>query len=250
MPKSSDESLQETLDIKSNERILFLGRTRSGKTFLARYLMRGLKRFAALDPKGSLGKWKLQTWDKDSRKLLRDGEPVRVRIESEPGVDPVDYWESVLRELYDIGLETGQLFIYLDETFLLSDGNGTRYPRALRDIWTTGGEKGIGAAAATQVPRFIPKYLITEAEHIFLFRLTLKEHRDYVADSTDDRLAIPIPKEDRHGFYYYSIFADDPLYYRQYERAQGEGWEEIASEASAGDDHKEREAEHGAMERA
>lgn len=244
MPKSSQETVDATIDIKSNERILFLGRTRSGKSYLARYLLRGLKRLVVCDPKMSraIGKWRLQPWDSESKKALRAGDPIRIRILGQADVDPVEYWESILRELYNIGVETGQLFIYIDDVYLLSSGEqGTKFPRAVRDIWTMGGEQGIGAAAATQVPRYIPKYLLTEAEHLFLFRLTLLEHRQYVAESTDDRLAIPIPKEDRHGFYYYSIFTDDPVYFQRYEREEGETFEAIAEEEES-PDGKERES--------
>ncbi len=229
MPSATtDELTAQAIEIGTDQRIYIVGRTRSGKSYLARHLFRSIKRFVVCDPKNALGKWKLQDWNHETEKLLREGEPMRVRIVGEPFADPLDFWDDMLRRLFAIGEQTGQLFVYVDEVFLLSGGEGAKFPQGLRAIWTNGGGIGIGACAVSQFPRFIPKYLISEAEHFFVFRLTLPEHRKYVADWTDERLASPIPKDDEHGFYYYSIFGDDPVYFPKLEKGHGEGWGEIA----------------------
>lgn len=219
---SSDEA---AIEIASNERAYIVGRTRSGKTYLARYLLRSCRRLLACDPKGGLDDWRLEPWNPQTREALADGKDVRIRVTRQPGSDPVAWWESVLAAAY----EAGDLVVYIDEVYLLSRGEGTGgYPIALRDIWTQGAGQGIGGFAVSQRPRFVPKYLLSEAEHAFLFRLVLPADREAVAEWTHERLAQPIPRHDRHGFWYMSIDRDEPIYIPRLHTGRGEGWGQLS----------------------
>jgi hypothetical protein len=219
-----DESKGNEIAIEADERSYIVGRTRSGKSTLARYLLRSPRRLVACDPKRSLGDWKLESWNRETREALLEGRDVRVRVTPEPGAKPEEFWETILRTVFN----AGDCILYVDEVYLLTESESpTGYPPALRDIWTGGGEQGIGAFAISQRPRFIPKYLISEAEHFFVFRLLLEADRQYVADFTHPRLEQKIPLEHKHGFWYMSIFDDEPIYIPQLETGHGEGWGQV-----------------------
>lgn len=223
-----DETQPIEINIPADERTAIFGKTRSGKTYLTRHITRKIRRFVALDPKNSLGDWGLAPWDRDSRELLISGtEPVRVRVPWVAGRDPAEYWESILRVIFD----SGNVLVYCDETYLLAGGaRGTSYPPALRDIWTAGGELGIGGISVSQRPRFIPSFVISESEHVFCFRLRLPEDRARVAEFTDKSFEEAIPKDDPHGFIYMGVDDYDPIYVDKLPSKHGEGWGSMIEE--------------------
>jgi hypothetical protein len=220
----AEESTGNEIEISANERVYIVGRTLSGKSTLARYLLHSVRRLVVCDPKDGLGQWKLEAWDRDTRQALLEGEDVRVRITPEPARDPATYWESVLRTVFD----AGDCVVYVDEVYLLSESESSAgYPIALRDIWTSGAQRGIGGFAVSQRPRFVPKYLLSESEHVFLFRLLLLADRKCVAEFTHERMVQEIPRSDEHGFWYMSIRDLEPIYIPKLETGHGEGWGEV-----------------------
>ncbi len=203
------------IEIREDQRAAIVGKTGSGKTYLARRMLRPLRRLVVLDPKGTLHKWGLEEWDRGSRKRLADGEDVRVRVALEAGTNPNRFWEAVMQEVY----EAADVFVYIDEAYGVVTGpNPGEY---LQAIWTRGREFRVGAIAASQRPKRIPLIMLSEADHLFVFRLGLKADRDFMAEfvpeaSTgegEERTVFPdIPVKDKYGFWYYNTEADRPLY--------------------------------------
>lgn len=211
-----------TIQINPDQRTFVTGKTGSGKTFLVKRLIRPLSRVVVLDSKGTLDKWGLEEWDRDSRKKLGSGEDVRVRVAIEPGRDPARFWEDVLEEVYN----AANVMLYIDEASQIAQGaNPSPW---LNSVWTRGREFGVGAIAASQRPRQIPRILISEAEHVLIFRLNLQGDRDYMAEMVGETGRVwpwedpdeaevrstreALPYDEPHGFWYMNMASDAPIY--------------------------------------
>src|SRR4051812_37136466 len=108
---------QNPLQIHSNQRVSFAGKTGSGKTFLAQYLLRGFKRLIVIDPKMVLGtpKWNLQEPDNKLLKALKKGEPARLRFFNPPAInkDGEPIWDSI----FELAWEVADVTVYIDEMY-------------------------------------------------------------------------------------------------------------------------------------
>ena len=199
------------LQITSSQRVFTAGRTGSGKTYFERYVLAGIQRLVALDPKGTLGRmapeWNLEDWSDRGRRKLLAGEPVRLRVPPPPvdvGDDP-RYWDTYIRDVY----RAGNCILYLDEIYGVVPP-GSKPPPSLTACYTRGRELGIGVHGCTQRPAWVPLFAMSEADWFFVFRLTLDEDRRRLASFMGASVMEPI--KDRHGFLSYHVEWDEPIY--------------------------------------
>lgn len=194
--------------------MFFTGKTGSGKSFLARYLLRSFHRLIVIDPKisPSIDRWNLQPYDGDGIKLLQKGENARLRISDPPAIDRDGYpvWDAV----FELAWQVADICVYIDE--MSSVAKNGQMTWALRRAYQQGREHGVGIWAATQRPSRVPLEMFSEAEWGFLFMLKMEADRKRVAGSTGyDRLLEPI--RDEHGFFVYYETWPDAVYYEQFE---------------------------------
>lgn len=198
------------ISLASNERVFICGKTGSGKTFLARYLTRKIKRLVVLDGKGTLGgaDWGLEDWNENND--VRDPQAA-FRLRAVPGLksDLTDYWDSVLETC----MRAGNITIYIDELYAVCPPNKAASP-TLFACYTRGREFGLGMWASTQRPVWIPLVAMSEAEHFFMFRLQLWEDKQRLAAFMGDEVLNPI--RDEHGFFYMKAIEDDVTYFHQF----------------------------------
>ena len=203
------------LVIKSNERIALVGKTGSGKTYMARQLTIGLTRLVVLDPKGTIGLatgrdgWNVEDWSRAGAKRLADGAPVRLRVPG-PGPDdpdPFGYWMPFLRELFN----AGDCALYIDEMFAVNRP-GTFPSAELMALYTRGRELGIGVFAATQRPSLVPLVMLSECEWLFTFRLLLEQDRKRMAEICGTAVLAPVPPDQLHGYWLYNTAWGAPVY--------------------------------------
>jgi hypothetical protein len=190
--------------VKANERVAYVGKTGSGKTFLARHVLAPIRRLVVFDPKATLGgpEWNLESGREAERRLLRGGD-ARIRIRA-----PLDDdWTPYLRMVW----EARNVTLYIDEVYALVP-EGKRAPAEFNALYTRGREMGIGVHASTQRPRSIPAVTLTEAEWLFVFRVARPEDRNYVAGFGDEQGLMKGLPRDEHGFWTYKATWRKPIY--------------------------------------
>lgn len=163
-----------TITIKPSERWVILGKTGSGKTAFAKYMLRllqGKMRIVIVDPKeywlGDNPVWasRKEEGTVDKPRLVQTFDP-KLSVQClQPDEEEDDSLEKLCREV----LKTRRTFMYFDET----EGIATAHhvPGYLRRIWKTGRALKVGAWVSTQAPTGIPKIFKSQAEKFFVFKV-------------------------------------------------------------------------------
>lgn len=182
----------------ASERAVFVGQTGSGKTTLARVLLRSRPWVVVLDVKGTLG-WKEYKLVRTLRQLPERPQdaprviyrPTHAELRSDAVMDALAWW------VY----ERGNTTLYIDELYGYLEPFGGAVAPGLHACLTRGRERGVEVWCATQRPYRIPLSVLSESEHVYVFRLKVREDRKRVEEVTgiDETLIARLPK---HHFYY------------------------------------------------
>ncbi len=182
----------------ATDRAVFVGQTGSGKTTLARVLLRSRPWVVVLDVKGTLA-WR-------EYKLVRRLKHLPARPEEAPRViyRPTHEElrsESVMDALAWWVYERGNTTLYVDELYGYLEPFGGGIAPGLHACLTRGRERGVEVWCSTQRPFRIPLSVLSESEHVYVFRLKVREDRRRVEEVTgiDEELIARLPK---HHFYY------------------------------------------------
>lgn len=187
------------ISIRGDERVLTCGKTGSGKTFAMRHMLTAYPRviyldsLARLDMEPSSGEEALETMNNND--------------EYQICIDDNETFETVVMNKF----EEGGFIVYIDETYAICEPKKS-VPPVINLLWTRGRGNGIGAWAATQRPAWLPLFLLSEAEHYFVFRLQLDEDRKRLS-SLVGKSVLDLPT-DKHGFNYYRPGDDIHIYKR------------------------------------
>lgn len=184
------------IHIRNDERVIFAGRTGSGKTVLAKHLLKRLNRVIVIDPKHT---FRLEGYE-IRRSLPAQGSDFRIiyrpRMQDDDGLALV--LSQAMRGKY--------VTIYVDELATLAE----MFPVStvvLQDIARTGRERHVAIWAATQRPRGVPKVFFTEAEVVFLFDLRWEDDRKHIAQFIGPEAEEEI---ERYTFWYYTTEDSEP----------------------------------------
>ena len=198
----------QEIKIAPNRRYTFVGKTRSGKSFLAWFLLRRFsqadknRQIIFIDPKHEHRKFGKGD-SIDTPKLVSTYDP-KARVQ----IFQTYEWTQELERMVDAVLKRGNAIVVLDE--LGGIATATHVPTGITRLWTQGGGKGVGAWAMIQFPKRVPKVIKSQSEMFFMFRITDAKDRadmhDYIPDRNIVDKALP-----KHFFWLYSDDMDEAL---------------------------------------
>lgn len=184
------------ITINTSDRVCLFGRTGSGKTTLAKYLLSRVNHYLVLDAKHTFSIPNIPIVEEYNRSY--DKQIIRADYDAETEV-----YDDALLQSFAIG----DIVVYLDETTLINPNTRTINPPLGRLI-RTGRERSIGVWLSSQRPKDIPSVVFTEAEHFFLFQLQFKADREKVVDFTSERLEPALDSIRGHDAVYYNVLSD------------------------------------------
>jgi hypothetical protein len=191
---------------KPDQRLILVGATGTGKTTLARQLLKPFPSIIVIDSKCTYGG--------------KEGEPGYEMVSTptalkrlRASVDYIQYrpdetHQTVLDydEVYKWCYRRQNLMVYTDEAFLVH--HGSYAPDWLRACVTCGRELGIGMITGTQRPRGIDLRLMTEAEIFIAFDLRHKDDRRRMAEMGGDEFMVRPPQ---HAFHVWRAGDSRPM---------------------------------------
>lgn len=161
-----------------NDRVAIFGQTGSGKTLLARALLEEREYVVVLDTKRRIN-WPGYVVFTDFNKMS-DIDPTRVKkVIYRPSFDDITNNDGALiNAFFRWVYERQRCTLYVDE--LSSVSNGDTYPHHYGACLMQGRELGIEVVSGTQRPTNIPQIAMSEAEHVYCFKLRMFADRQRV----------------------------------------------------------------------
>jgi energy-coupling factor transporter ATP-binding protein EcfA2 len=165
---------------RRNDRVFVTGQTGSGKTTLVRILLQHRKYVVVLDVKGTM-KWPGYTIYTKLDKVM-DADPEKIKkIIYKPAYEDLAS-EYVINDFFKWVYERHNTTLYVDE--LAGVSNGNVYPYYYGACLMRGRELGIEVISGSQRPTSIPQIAMSEAEHVYAFKLRMSQDRARVESLT------------------------------------------------------------------
>jgi DNA helicase HerA-like ATPase len=175
----------QAVDLKAliprrTDRALLSGQTGSGKTTLAQVLLQHREYVVVLDVKGTLNWGGYRVFPE--LKKLKDVDPVEVKkIIYRPTYAELGS-EEAINDFFGWVYDRRNTTLYVDE--LAGVTRGDRYPYFYGACLMRGRELGIEVISGTQRPTHIPQIAMSEAEHVYTFKLKMRRDRERMEDLT------------------------------------------------------------------
>lgn len=195
-----------TIDLRGSERWLFVGKTGSGKSYLAKGLLREMSRrgwpVVIVDP-SAFWMGKNPKWDKgegsiERPKLVTRFDPrarVQLYVPSIPG-----WADPGLDALMAGCMKRGKLVLYFDETNGLV--SASQFSPWFARVVTQGRKHELAVWAATQRPTRVPEILLSQAENWAIFRVITPQDRKKIAEYTGSKITAQQRLEPFYWFYW------------------------------------------------
>lgn len=163
---------------RRNDRVALFGQTGSGKTTLARAFLQERQHVVVLDTKRRIA-WPGYAIFTDFRKLS-DIDPEKIeRVIFKPSYnDTVANGGAIMNAFFRWVFERKRCTLYVDE--LADVANGDNFPFHYGACLREGRELGIEVISGTQRPTNIPQIAMSEAEHVYCFKLRMFADRQRV----------------------------------------------------------------------
>jgi len=191
---------------KLDQRTILVGATGTGKTTLARHLLRPIKPLIVIDSKctygGKGGEPGFEMVSNPRRLQGLRASVDYIQYRPDENHQTVADYDEVYKWVY----RRGGIFCYTDEAFLVH--HGSYAPDWLRACVTCGRELGIGMMHGTQRPRGIDLRLMTEAEVFISFDLRHRDDRKRMAEMGGDEF---MERPPQHAFWVWRAGDRNPV---------------------------------------
>jgi hypothetical protein len=194
--------------IKNNEHVFIPGMTQSGKTFLAEmYLMNVTPTVYVLDTKGLFDFTLIPSDKKDIIYNFADLDSTKTkRVIYKPVHQELnkEYYEK----FFEYCLSHAPCIAVVDEVMQVCD-NPFDMTQSYKGILTRGMQLGVAVWSLTQRPSQIPRLIMSESTHYFVFKLNDTVDREKLSKQTGYKEFLDkIPK--RYFLYYNTVEGDEP----------------------------------------
>lgn len=192
--------------IKPSERVFIAGRTGTGKTYLAKYLLKDANRLVVFDGKGTLKDWNTKDWNDQTKRELQKGNDTRIRVRVPIGTPKqiIDELDETFKQIY----LAENCIVYLDEIFSIA--SAFTIPPYLIALYTRGRELDLGVWTATQRPSNIPLFAMSEADWYIMFRLQMATDIEKMSKQMGAKVLKRKPV--KHDFWVYNNSWNEPSY--------------------------------------
>lgn len=159
---------------RRGDRVFVAGQTGSGKTTLVQVLLEHREYVVVLDVKGTM-KWGGYTIF-DQLKQLQKSDPEKIkRMIYKPRFEELSD-RAVMNRFFQWIYVRGNTTLYVDE--LAGVCTGDNYPHYYGACLMRGRELGVEVISGAQRPTYIPQIAMSEAEHVYSFKLKMIRDRD------------------------------------------------------------------------
>lgn len=175
-----------SLSPRRNDRVFISGQTGSGKSTLARVLLQRREYVVIIDAKRTI-KWPGYEIFTDLKKLT-DVDPVKFpKLIYKPSFAALDEWDkfgndSEINRFFQWVYDRHNTTLYVDELALITKGNIA--PFYYGACMMQGRELNIEVISGTQRPTGIPQVVMSEAEHVYVFKLRMEQDRQRIENLT------------------------------------------------------------------
>lgn len=200
-----------TVTIRSNDRVAVVGKTGSGKTHLVKNLI--WERF----DRAIFYDWKWQHYRELNAPVVHTIEDVEDALNDPQMANKFVYAPKrkgldVWNRLCYLAWEETNIHLIADELKGVYQQNGwvagiTDYHE---NIMTRGRQRGVGMTNVSQRPKGIPLETMSEAEHLFVFKLNLRDDRTRIGEIVGSEHQGEARNLNGYSFMYYNTEMDAP----------------------------------------
>ena len=163
--------------IRKDEHVLVAGATGTGKTYLAAKYLEGYNNVVVLDTKAMFYNWEKMEATGEVvviDRLANIGKVKNKKIIYRPVFQELN--EEMYNHFFSWIYRRENTIVLIDETMQISP-TPFKLPEFAKGILQRGRQKNVSIWALTQRPQNISPLFISEAKHLFVFRLNLEQDR-------------------------------------------------------------------------
>lgn len=190
------------LKLRNDQRGAIIGRTGTGKSFLAKRLLPRSGNLAIIDPKREFDFDTCVVYNAVDKIIKAKSKRFIYRPDPDRLTDLTEY-----DKLYKYCYEMGNITVYTDDMVGIMDRQ--RFPHFLQVCYQMGRSKKVSMLSAFQRPAWLPMFLMSEANKFYVFSLNqkadIKKVNDMVNGYNPERFKSAKTVADKlHTFFYFS----------------------------------------------
>mgnify|MGYP000111933369 CR=1 FL=1 len=200
-----------------DEKIVIVGASGSGKTYLANEIMKGLNGISVwvFDPNYQFHSSRAMVFHDLSEMLKVYDSAKRGHYILQPHQND----ENTFRRFCSEGFKRGNLVLIMDEahSFLTKQ----KQLKEFNNIILSGRPRGISCVTLSSRPASLPNNVLTNAKHVFAFKLNLESDVKFLEGYLGDDVWILMPPDKRNKLKDEAELPEHTFFYRDMDKSEG-----------------------------